>query len=396
MLGRRRQWLIGSLAITIWYVWAFFRLMPPHGFLTSDLAGYWPWSYAHLAYSDIFALYRNHELWNHGLPYIQTPIEYPVLMGILMWIAAWAGSALGYYIVTAVFIWIAALIAYRWLVEWSPKTAWAFAFTPMLLTYGLLNWDVIGIFLMLWAVRLYERRRYDGAALAFAAAVFFKFFPIFYLPFVAISLWRRGERRTLGRMVALFAGAALVINVPFAVSNWQNWSLFYSYNAIRSVSTDVWNNVWIHISSVPLVDLLSFVLVLATFLWMARLVWKGGSLYQAAAVLFAAFLFVNKVFSPQYMLWLLGFGAIAGWPLWTMGLMSLSGVVDYVNSMAILHLYNAGSRAANWYAQNIYPLGLLMRYLGVIIAPIGGVASPGGTQAQTGLADPPAAHRQPS
>ncbi len=375
MEASRRQWIIGSLAITGWFVWAFFHLLPPHAVLHGGIFHhYWPWSYEHLAYTDIFALYQNHQLYNHALPYITTPIEYPVLMGILMWIAALAGSPIGYYLVTALFIWVAALFTYRWLVEWAPKVAWAFALTPMLFTFGLLNWDVIGIFLMMLAIRLFDRKRYDGASVVFAAAVFFKLFPIFYLPFIALRLWQQKDRKLLGRMVAIFVGTSLVINLPFALSNWANWSLFFRYNAGRSVSTDIWNNVWIQISSVPVVDAISLMMVLLTLLFTARYVWRGGSLYHAAALLFAIFLLVNKVFSPQYMLWLLAFGAIAEWPLWTMGLLSVGGVTDYVNSMAILHLYNAESRSANWYADTIYPLGLLLRYLAVVISPIGAMA----------------------
>ncbi|NMP24906.1 glycosyltransferase 87 family protein [Sulfobacillus harzensis] len=375
-MSHRRQWVLGSIAITIWYVWAAIRLIPPQPMLANAIpTHWWSWAYAHLAYTDIFALYHNHQLFNHALPYIQTPIEYPVLMGILMWIAAWAGSALGYYLVTALFLWMAALLFFRWLVQWSPKTAWGFSLTPMLLTYGLLNWDVIGLCLMMGAIWLFERGRYNASAVTFAAAVFFKFFPIFYLPYIAIALWRDHKRDVLGRMVAWFFGVSALINLPFAVANPSNWSLFYRFNAQRPVSTDLWNNVWIHLASVRAVDLISLLLVVAVFLISARHVWRGGSVYHAAALLFAIFLLVNKVFSPQYMLWLMGFGMIAEWPLWTFGLLSVGGVADYVNSMAILHLYNVGARSANWYAANIYPLGLLLRYLVIAASSVGAIFS---------------------
>lgn len=374
-MSTRRQILIGSAAVTAWYAWAFVHLLPPHTIVHGiTLNHYRYWAFQHMAYSDIFALYKNHSLFNHALPYITTPIEYPVLMGVVMWIAGLATTALGFFTATTILIWISALFLHRWLVEWNPKTAWAFALTPMLLTYGLLNWDVMGIALMMWAIRLYHQKRYDSSAVMFAVAVFFKLFPVFYLPFIAAQLWRDGSRRQLGRMVALFSGASMVINLPFAVTNWANWSLFFNYNASRSVSSDIWNNLWVHISSVPMVDLISLTAVLATLVWTLGIVQRGGSVYHAAALLFAVFLLVNKVFSPQYMLWLFAYAALADWPIWSLGLLSLSGVIDYINSMAILHLVEirGANTAAIWYANTIYPLGLLARYAAVVLSPVGG------------------------
>ncbi len=374
-----RQWLWGGLAITIWYSWAFFHLLPPqsvaHGIVLNH---YRTWAFGHLAYSDIFALYENHSLFTHGLPYIVTPIEYPVLMGIVMWLAAWATTAVGFYAVTAVLLWISALAAYWGFVQWRPRQAWAFALTPLLLTYGLLNWDVMGIALMVSAAWLYHQKRFDASAAMFAVAVFFKFFPLFYLPFIIVDLWRQGQRRRLYRMTAIFGVLAAVINVPFAVLNFNNWFLFFGYNAGRGVSADVWNNALIQLNSVPAVDLISLACVVLTLAWTVRIVWQGGSIYQAAALLFAMFLFVNKVFSPQYMLWLLAYGIIAEWPFNSMAILSGAGLIDYVNSMTILHLFRdpAELKAADWYAGTVFPLGILARYLGLTAGAILAMVKP--------------------
>lgn len=374
-MTRKTQTVLGSLAITGWVVWAFIRMIPPHAIMHGKtFHHYWIWSYAHLAYSDIFALYQSHALFNHAFPYMVTPIQYPVLMGLTMWLAALATQPLAYFAITAAFVWISALLAHYWLVRWNSRGAWAFALTPMLLVYSLLNWDVIGIFLMVLGVWLYQRKRYDTSAIVFSMAVFYKLFPIFYLPFIVVQLWSSREKRRLWRMIAIFISTSLVINLPFALTNFSNWALFFDYNATRSVLADVWNNQWIHVSSVPLVDLISLLAVLVTLVITARNVYRGGSIYQAAAMLFAVFLIVNKIFSPQYMLWLMAFAILADWPLWTMGLMSIAGIIDFVNSMTILHLTTPLISAvdADWYGAHIFPLGLLARYLTLAIAPIGG------------------------
>lgn len=252
---------LGSALLTLWFVWAWLRLLPPaairrtlyHGvnrvipvqahvavtvvsphqqpsqifqwrFLWSHvvvipppLKAYHQWAYAHLAYSDIISLYGAHQLYTHALPYIVTPIEYPVLMGVFMWLTAWVPTVTGYFLATGVSAWAAAMSVYRWLWRRNRRLALAFAASPLLLVYGLLNWDIVGIFIMIMAIDRYDKEHYFWAAVLFAAAVFFKFFPIFYLPFIAVDLHRRGKSPVLRRMIGVFIGTAAVINIPFIV-----------------------------------------------------------------------------------------------------------------------------------------------------------------------------------
>ncbi len=375
--SRRWQLGIGSAVITGWFVWAFIRTMPPRGIArglastTNNGSAYHLWAYAHMAYSDVVSLYNGHQLFTHALPYITTPIEYPVLMGIFMWLAAFAPGLFGYLLVTAVVMWAAALATFRWLVEWRPHAAWGFALSPLFLAYGIMNWDVLGIFLMAWALWAYEHKRYDLSAVVFAGAVFFKLFPVFYLPYIAIALWTTGQRARLKRMVGLFGLSSLILNVPFALANWKNWSLFFSFNATRPVGADIWENHWIHLTSTPVVDALSLLAVLVTAGITARLVARGGSIYHAAALLFAVFLFVNKVYSPQYTLWLLAFAALADWPIWTLAVFSFSGLTDDFNSFTILRLMATHSPNANAYGVYVYPWGLVVRYLSIVAAVLG-------------------------
>ncbi len=375
-MSTHRQLIVGSLAITVYYVWTVFHLIPPPAVVADhSRTAYAAWAYAHLAYSDIWALYFHHQLFTHALPYVQTPIEYPVLMGLTMWLLAWVpGGVLGFFLATAALLWVAALGCHYCIWEFSSPSAWAFALTPLVSAYGLLNWDMLGIALMLWAVRLFRQERWKHSAIVFALAVFFKLFPIFYLPFVAARMLQLGHRQRLWSMVTIFAATACVLNLPFAIANWNNWSLFFNFNAGRGVSADLWNNTWWHVASVPAVDVLSLTIVFSALVISLNWVWQGGAWPGAGALLFATFLLVNKVFSPQYMLWLTAFAAVAQWPLWTLSLMSVAGITDYVNSLTMLHLAASGppaQTAARWYGQMIFPLGLAFRYTAVIASPIG-------------------------
>lgn len=150
---------LGGMLLTLWFVWAWIRLLPPpnirrtlyHGVnrlipvhahigvtvtsphqrstllfhwqflwhhvvvIPPPLRVYHNWAFSHLAYSDIVSLYGAHQLYNHALPYIAAPIEYPVLMGVFMWLTAWVPTVTGYFLITGLATWTSALGIYRWL-----------------------------------------------------------------------------------------------------------------------------------------------------------------------------------------------------------------------------------------------------------------------------------------
>lgn len=404
MIPRRRfRSVLGPLLISLWFVLAWIRLLPPskiretlyhgvnrvisfrarvhvtifarhetpvfHWLLTwrhtvviaPQLARYHHWAYAHLAYSDVLSLYGAHQLFSHALPYITTPIEYPVLLGVFMWLAAWVPTVTGYFLVTGIALYIAAMGTYVHLSRRNPRLSLIFAATPLLLFYGLLNWDIFGIFLMVLAIDRYEGQCYDAAAVLFALAVFFKFFPIFYLPFVVIDLLRRGQSRIVKRGTGLFVVISLAINLPFIIGNWWNWSIFYVFNASRGLGADIWSNHWLHMRSTSLIDIVSLLVVLGIMVVSGWKVGRGMSVYQAAALTFAAFLIVNKVYSPQYTLWMVVYASFADWPTWTVVAMGVMGVLDYVNSFTVLRLISEHRGA--WYAGHLFPWGIALRYL---------------------------------
>lgn len=368
-MGLRIHWrlIFGELAITLWFALGYSHLLPPAGVVHgTEVVRYQHWAFFHVAYSDVFPLYQEHQLAEHAFPYLANAIEYPVLMGLTMWLAAWMPSAMGYFAITAVGLWMSALFSYAWLVQRRPTHVLSYALTPLWLVYGLLNWDVIGIALMIAGIRLFETRRYWGSGIVLAAAVFFKLFPIFCLPFLMLSLWRQRQLVPIIRLAIGFMATAVLINAPFAIRNWGNWSLFFSFNSARAVTGDLWSTEWIHLTSVKTVDLLSLGAVLVAVIWALYLMKRGASPYQSAALVFAVFLMVNKIFSPQYMMWMLAYAALADWPPLSVIILTWTGFLDYVNSLAILYLsLTPASPAYRWYGNQIYPLGLLARYIGV-------------------------------
>lgn len=374
----RRTWQLvwGRVAITLLMGVAAYRLIPAATVRQAGLAAYHAWAFRHLAYSDIFALYYVHHLANHALVYWRTPIEYPVLMGVTIWLCAWAPLGLsGFFVATAVGLWVSALLIHRTLWGHNPQLANAFAFSPLLLVFGLLNWDLEGMVLMIGAITLYRRQRWSAAGIVWAAAVFFKLFPVFCLPFLAAELCHQRRHRALWHLARAFTLTALVINGPVAAVNWSNWSLFFYFNATRGTGADIWNNALWHLNSVAWADGVSLLAVgLATAAGLIGTL-RGHPWERSAALVFAVFLLVNKVFSPQYMLWLWLFGALAGWSVNSLTILSVAGVADYVNSLTILNLMKSGAlHATQWYSRLVFPAGLGVRYGAIFVASAGAAA----------------------
>src|SRR5512133_3201023 len=65
-------------------------------------AGYRAWAFAHHCYSDVIALHGDRYLGGgRPLPYVEDRIEYPVLLGVALWLASFApGGALGHFTAT--------------------------------------------------------------------------------------------------------------------------------------------------------------------------------------------------------------------------------------------------------------------------------------------------------
>ncbi len=108
----------------------------------------------------------------------------------------------------------------------------------------------------------------------------------------------------------------------------------------------------------------------------------GGSPVDAAVTTFALLLLVDKVYSPQYMLWLFAFGVIAQWPVWSLVLMSVAGLVDYADAMTALYLSHTHSPAFSWFFHTLYPWNTSMRNATVAIGLVQALPHGGRPQAR--------------
>ena len=290
--------------------------------------------YHDLCYSDIVPLFNTEQLASGGgrgtrLPYIdpckvvadQNCDEYPVLTMYFMRVAAWLSGPYyaAFYFVNAALLLACALVVGLCLYLLVGRRALYFALAPTLLIYGTVNWDLLAV-AFATAATFYLLRHRDalsGSMLGLGAAA--KLYPVLLaVPFVAHRLRERrpDEAITLGwSTIAAF----IVVNAPFIVFGFTDWRRFFVFNATRVADFDsLWYIGCRHVHalcrSVHTINLLS----LGLFVGATALVWwaRGRRApdfprWTLGFPILVLFLITNKVYSPQYGLWLLPWFALA-------------------------------------------------------------------------------------
>jgi len=277
-------------------------------------------------YTDIYPLYFDEGLSSGKVPYLGHHVEYPVIIGAVMQGAAWAvrsitnpySRGLQFFDVTvavlALFL-IAGVVATAYCAGPSMRwTALLVAFSPALILSAFINWDLIAMGLMMMALAAWAARRPILAGVLLGLAVATKFYPIVVLWPLFLLCLRAGRMRTFWVTAASAAAAWLVVNLPVAIVAPHGWETFYLYSSKRGAD---WGSIYFYFqhmqwpgigtSSVPELNLISggaFAVACGAIGLLALAAPRRPRLAQLIFLTTAAFLLSNKVWSPQYVVWL--------------------------------------------------------------------------------------------
>lgn len=281
-------------------------------------------------YTDIVPLYGNEGIAQGRMPVLEpcpesdkVCDEYPVLQMWLMRAAGAIGQDLSsFFRVNAALLALAGLATAVMLFLLVGKDSLFFAAAPSLVLYAFHNWDLYAAAMATAAMFAFLRGkdRTSGVFLGIGAST--KLFPALLLLPLAADRSKHGDRRAVIGICATTIGTWLAINLPFALLNWRQWSGFFRFHAERAPE---WTTLW-YLScklqsgsncateATALINTLSVVLMSAAFVlaWTFRRRKDPGferwTLVFPAVVLFLLF---NKVYSPQYSIWLLPMFALA-------------------------------------------------------------------------------------
>ncbi|MGY1602017.1 glycosyltransferase family 87 protein [Geodermatophilus sp. SYSU D00815] len=307
--------------------------------------------YTHFCYSDAVPLYALRGLDTGEVPYLDSAVEYPVLTGGLMALAAGiargydglAGSfgllpevppVQSYYVVTCLLLSACALLVTRAVLGLAGRRPWDAAMvglSPLLFVHAFTNWDLLAVALATLGMWAWARSRPVLAGLLIGLGVAAKLYPVLLLAVLFLLCLRAGALRTWLR-AAVAAGAAwLVVNLPIALLAPANWARFFTLNGSRPADPDtVWNLLLAAtdhriLGGAPAdgqaptvlnaVVAVGLVLLLAGTAWLTLAAPVRPRVAQLAFLLVAGFLLLNKVWSPQYSLWLLPLAVLAR-PRW--------------------------------------------------------------------------------
>lgn len=282
-------------------------------------------------YTDLIGLIQTEQLTGNRLPYLDpcqgvaedsTCDEYPVLTMWAMRFAAWSSGPSGtrFYFANGVLMWLAAFWVALCLYLMVGHRVLYFALAPTLALAATNNWDLLAVALSTAATLAYLRRRdvWSGILLGLGTAA--KLYPaLLVVPFVAGRF--RGKEPDRGIHLAwAAAGTWIAFNLPFALGGTRGWLEFFQNSTSRAAS---WNSLWdaacelgtgSGCMNTRLINVASLVLFLA---W-ASIVWQvkarrdpGFPRWTLAFPLLVLFLLTNKVYSPQFSLWLLPWFALA-------------------------------------------------------------------------------------
>jgi uncharacterized membrane protein len=291
--------------------------------------------YTRLCYSDNVHQLATEQLAEGRLPYLDACIdppgecdEYPVLTMWAMRSAAWisGSSTTGYFYSSAIMLWIAAFVIALCLYLLVGDRVLYFALAPTLALYATMNWDLLAVAFATIGTLAYLRRKdgWSGVLLGLGAAA--KLFPLLLvIPFVVGRF--RGKEPDRGIRLAWAAiGAWVAVNLPFALAAPLAWWEFLRYNAARLAD---WDSLWYLACerttgqtcvNTRLVNVAS----LGLFVGWVAVVWvlkarrePGFPRWTLGFPILVIFLLTNKVYSPQFSLWLLPWFALAfprlGW-----------------------------------------------------------------------------------
>lgn len=305
--------------------------------------------YKQFCYTDVFALYFAEGLSEGKVPYRDHPVEYPVLTGAFMGAIGLPIHAYGdgrdgfnqgmwFYNANAVVlgaIGVASVAALLSLRRRRPWDAALFALSPALLVTATVNWDLLAIGFAVFGLFAWARRRPVLAGVLLGLGTAAKLWPGFlFIPLIFLGL-RAGRNRPVWAAVAAGVGTWVAVNVPVMMTNFENWKRFLNLNRERGID---WGTLWYigdhyprgngqyglqpfhwlgqHID--PQLNYLTYVLIGLAWLGIGALALfapKRPRLGQLAFLVVATFLIFNKVWSQQFVLWLVPLVVLAR-PRW--------------------------------------------------------------------------------
>lgn len=337
-------------------------------------------TFARLCYSDVVFLFRERGFADGFVAYLDSgsypALEYPVLSGLWMQLTAWTARLFGgsgdptslfspdlmFFALNVLGLFVAALVTVVLLARFRPDRPYDglyVAAAPSLALASTINWDLLAVALTTGAMVCWSRSRPGWAGVLIGLGAAAKFYPLLVLGPLFVVCWRawadrrrfaygsdqlmasvpESDSRSTGEARPDFhtwwttflaaAGTWTAVNLPVLLLARDSWLEFYTFNRDRGAEL---GSIWLALGldspelgwAQPLVNTGSLVLFALVCVGIAVLGLRSARPASAAELTLltvGAFCVLNKVYSPQYVLWLLPLVAMCAprwrdWAIW--------------------------------------------------------------------------------
>ena len=293
--------------------------------------------------NDLF-VYRTYAelLAGGGLPYVDFGFEYPPLAALPIGLAGLPGRDETTYAVSFAVLMAGCALAGQQLVarlagdrRTGLVVAWLIALEPVLIGASLrTHFDALPIAIALGGLLAFARERPDLGFVVLGLGTMTKLFPGLLAVVAVVWLVARGERRAALRGAAIFVAVVVLVSLPLAGSGYVDSFRFHLDRPVQIESTpasvlfalgdsqvtgtnlrpDRFKSNGLDDGHAELVEALFAAALVLTLAGVVALASRGRDVRHLVLSGFAAllaFVTLGKVLSPQYVIWLAPFAALA-------------------------------------------------------------------------------------
>ncbi len=300
-----------------------------------------PYRYIGMCYSDWTALWGARGFAETPLaPFdaAQTPFEYPAGMAIIASALAFLvprslehrDQVLLYFDINAFFavvLWAIVVIA---VAKMSSRRIWdaaMVALSPAIILALTVNWDMWAVALMVTGLLAIAREHpwLGGILIGIGGAV--KLFPLLLLGAFFTLAWRTRRWQVFGKIAGGAAIGWLVINLPVILIDAKRWAVFYTFSSDRgagfSSTWELWNmtvgraapELVVTADAISVLGIIFFGFWCLFVLMLGLVAPRRPRVAQLAFLIIAMFVLIGKVYSPQFVMWLVPLAVLA-YPRW--------------------------------------------------------------------------------
>lgn len=345
--------------------------------------------YTHACYSDIPHLYQGRGFADGLVPYFDKLsgdmeyLEYPVLTGVFMEVASWLTPGSGsiqdqeqwYWMVNAGMLMVCAAVIAVCTVRTQRRRPWdglLVALAPAFALTATINWDLLAVALLAAAMLMWSRRRPLAFGVLVGLATAAKFYPFLVFGPLLVLCWRAGKWREFGTALLGAVGAWLAVNLPVMFLAPEGWAKFYSFSRERGVD---FGSIFLLLSqrfdiqitpdTANTSAMIMMVLACGGVAALAFTAPRRPRLAQLVFLIVAAFILTNKVYSPQYVLWLVPLAVLAR-PRWRDFLIWQACEVAYFLGIWMYLAYTTSGDAHKGLPTEGYQLAIAVHLLGTL------------------------------